>query len=157
MCEVVGLSSSTSVFGTIRGLTDASYLQRLDGRIAPGKRFFARRLMGKVRAGLPQPATQEDEEALTLEDYLIDGPDRTTLHKVRGDSMRDAGIVQGDLVVVEHNTLTKPGDLVLAVVDGEMTVKTLRLDDMGSTSWKRPTQPLLPSNRRHPWKSWVSL
>lgn len=131
LCEVVGLSSSASVFGMVGRLTEAGYLQRLDGRIAPGKRFFARTLVGRVRAGVPQPASQEDEEALTLDDYLIDQPDRTTLHRVRGDSMTGALMADGDLVVIEHNTPTRPGDVVLAVVDGEMTVKTLRLDDKG--------------------------
>ncbi len=131
LCDVVGLSSSASVFGMVGRLTDAGYLQRLDGRIAPGKRFFARRLIGPVRAGLPQPVSQESEEALTLDDYLIDAPDRTTLHRIRGDSMVGALMADGDLVVVEHNTPTKAGDIVLAVVDGELTVKTLRLDDQG--------------------------
>lgn len=131
LCEVVGLSSTASVFGMVGRLTEAGYLQRLDGRIAPGKRFFARRVVGPVRAGLPQPATQEEEEALTLDDYVIEVPDRTTLHRVRGDSMIDAHITDGDLVAVEHNTPTKPGDVVLAVVDGELTVKTLRLNDAG--------------------------
>lgn len=131
LCEVVGMSSTASVFGLVGRLTDAGYLQRLDGRVVPGKRFFARRVVGNVRAGVPQPASQEAEEVLTLDDYLIDAPDRTTLHRVRGDSMRDAGIVEGDLVVVEHNTPTKAGDIVLAVVDSELTVKTLAVDAKG--------------------------
>lgn len=128
LCEVVGLASTASVFGMVGRLTEAGYLRRVDGRIAPGPRFFARRVLGPVRAGVPQPASQEPEEALTLDDYLIDAPDRTTLHRVRGDSMAGALIAEGDLVVVEHKTATKPGDIVLAVVDGEMTVKYLRLD-----------------------------
>jgi repressor LexA len=129
LCDVVGLTSTASVFGMVGRLTEAGYLQRLDGRVAPGPRFFARPVLGVVRAGLPQPASQESEEALTLDDYLIDQPDRTTLHRVRGDSMRDASILDGDLVAVEHNTPARPGDIVLAVVDDEMTVKLLRMDD----------------------------
>jgi repressor LexA len=81
---------------------------------------------------VPQPATQEEPEVLTIDDYLIDQPDRTTLHRVRGDSMKDAGIFEGDLVVIEHNSVTKAGDIVLAVVDGEMTVKTLAMDARGT-------------------------
>jgi repressor LexA len=131
LCEVVGMSSSASVFGLVGRLSEAGYLQRLDGRVVPGKRFFARTVIGTVRAGVPQPASQEEPEVLTLDDYLIDQPDRTTLHRVRGDSMKDAGIFEGDLVVVEHNTATKAGDIVLAVVDGELTVKTLALDAKG--------------------------
>jgi repressor LexA len=84
-----------------------------------------------VRAGEPQPATQEAPELLTIDDYLIDDPNRTTLVKVRGDSMKDVGILDGDLVVVETNAATRPGDIVVAVVDGGMTVKTLRVDRQG--------------------------
>jgi repressor LexA len=128
LCAVVGLSSSASVFALVGRLTDTGHLQRLDGRVAPGPKFFARPLIGNVRAGIPQTASQEEPEVLTVDDYLIDEPDRTTLHRVRGDSMRDAGILEGDLVAVEHNTPTQAGDIVLAVVDGELTVKRLAID-----------------------------
>ena len=131
LCNVVGLSSSASVFGLVGRLTESGHLQRLDGRIATGKRFFARQLVGPVRAGVPQPATQDESDFLTLDDYLIDHPDRTTLHRVRGDSMKDANIIESDPVVVEQNCATKPGDIVLAVVDGELTVKKLALDATG--------------------------
>lgn len=148
LCEVVGLSSSASVFGMVGRLTDAGYLQRVDGRIAPGKKFFSRPLLGTVRAGTPQQASQEPGDVLTLDDYLIDRPDRTSLHRVRGDSMEGAGIVEGDLVVVEHNTPTRTGDIVLAVVDGELTVKTLASDKEGRyfLEAKNPAYaPILPA------------
>lgn len=133
LCGVLGLSSTGSVFEVVGRLTTAGYLKRGDGgRVAPGDRFFARPLLGPVRAGAPQPATQEQPQTLTLDDYLIDQPDRTSLHRVRGDSMDGVGIFDGDLVVVEHNSATKAGDIVIAVVDGELTVKTLALDAGGS-------------------------
>lgn len=128
MCDVVGLSSSSSIFALVGRLTEAGYLERIEGRIAPSRRFFARPLLGSVRAGLPQAASQAEPDVLTLDDYLIDEPNRTSLHKVRGDSMRDLGILDGDLVAVEQNSPSAPGDIVLAVVDDELTVKTLRRD-----------------------------
>lgn len=131
LCPVLGLSSTASVFELVGRLTAAGYLERVDGRIAPGKRFFSRPVLGPVRAGVPQPQSQQEPEALTLDDYLIDQPDRTALHRVRGDSMRDAGILDGDLVVVEHNAPTRTGDVVVAAVDGELTVKTLAMDPRG--------------------------
>ncbi len=131
LCEVVGLSSTSSVFALVGRLVEAGYLERVEGRIAPAKRFFARPVLSPVRAGAPEPASQAIEEALTLDDYLIDDPNRTSLHKVRGDSMRDAGIFEGDLVVVEHNTPTRAGDIVVAWVDNELTVKTLQMDGQG--------------------------
>ncbi len=128
LCETLGLASTSSVFALIGRLVDAGYLERVEGRIAPTRKFFARPVLSSVRAGLPQPASQEEPDLLTLDDYLIDDPNRTSLHKVRGDSMKDLGILEGDLVVVEHNTPTKPGDIVVAYADNELTVKTLQLD-----------------------------
>ena len=131
LCEVLGLSSTSSVFALIGRLGSAGFLERVDGRVVPTKKFFARPLLGSVRAGVPQPADQSEPDVVTLDDYLIDAPNRTSLHKVRGDSMSGAGIFEGDLVAVEHNAPTAPGDIVVAVVDGELTVKTLRRDDEG--------------------------
>lgn len=126
LTNVLRLSSTASVFELVGKLTDAGYLRRVDGRIAPGSRFFARPLVGSVRAGVPDPAGDETQEALTLDDYLVDDPARTVLCRVRGDSMRDAGLLDGDLVVVQRNSPTSAGDIVVAVVDGETTVKYLR-------------------------------
>lgn len=131
LCEVLSLSSTSSVFALIGRLTAAGYVERTDGRVVPTKKFFARPLLGSVRAGQPQPADQSEPEVITLDDFLIDQPNRTSLHKVRGDSMRDVGILEGDLVAVEQNAPTAPGDIVVAVVDGDITVKTLRRDDEG--------------------------
>jgi repressor LexA len=131
LCDVLGLSSTSSVFALVSRLSDAGYLQRQDGRIAPTKKFFARPMLGPVRAGLPQPATQEEPELLTLDDYFIDEPNRTSLHRVKGDSMKDVGIFDGDLLAVEHNSPTKAGDIVVAYADEELTVKTLRMTSDG--------------------------
>lgn len=132
LCDVVGLSSTSSIFAMVGRLVEAGYLERTEGRIAPTKKFFARPLLGPVRAGVPQPPSQEEVELVTIDDYLIDEPARTSMHRVRGDSMRDAGLQDGDLLAVEHNCPTKPGDIVVAYVDNELTVKTLRMDERGS-------------------------
>ena len=131
LAEVMGLATASSVFGVVSRLTEAGFLERTEGRIAPTRKFFARPLLGSVRAGQPQPATQEEPEVLTVDDYLIDDPNRTAFIKVRGDSMKDVGLMDGDLAVVETNAATKAGDIIVAVVDGDITVKTLRLDRKG--------------------------
>ncbi|MCP5285406.1 MAG: LexA family transcriptional regulator [Burkholderiaceae bacterium] len=129
MADVVGLKSAAGVFALVGRLSDAGYLQRTDGRIAPTKKFFSYRLLGSVRAGVPQEVDQyEGFEVLNVEDYLIAHPERTSFCTVRGDSMTGAGLLDGDIVVVEHNTPTKPGDIVVAVVDGRATVKSLALE-----------------------------
>lgn len=126
LCEVVGLSSTASVFDMVSRLKDAGYVERVEGRIAPTKRFFARPLVGDVRAGLPQPAPDDDFEVLTIDDYLVPDPNRTFLAKVKGESMRDASLLDGDVVVVQKHCPTKVGDIVVAVIDSQITVKYLR-------------------------------
>lgn len=126
LADVLGLASSGGVFKVIGRLVDAGLLERVDGRIAPTPAFFAMPVLGKVRAGLPQ---EEDQtaglETISVEDYLVRNPERTVFYRVRGDSMRDAGMLDGDMVVVERNRATKSGDIVVALVDNELTVKYL--------------------------------
>ena len=131
LCDVVGLNSTSSVFALVGRLVEAGYLERVDGRIAPTAKFFERQVIGSVRAGQPEPESQDNSEFLTIDDYLIQDPNRTVLCRVRGDSMIGAGLLEGDLVVVERNSPTRPGDMVVAIVDGELTVKYLRLGRKG--------------------------
>lgn len=127
LCPVLGIASKSGVFKLITRLCEAGYLDRIEGgRIAPTRQFFSRPVLGSVRAGAPEPADQADVELLSLDDYLIERPDQTSLYRVRGDSMRDAGLLEGDLVITERQVTAQPGDIVVACVDGEFTVKTLR-------------------------------
>jgi repressor LexA len=101
--------------------------------------------MGQVRAGLPQELDQSAGlEMLGVEDYLIRHPERTVFCRVRGDSMKDAGMLDGDMVVVERNRPTKAGDIVVALVDNELTVKYL-YPLKGSGGWVlKPANPDYP-------------
>lgn len=126
LAELVGMTSTGSAFEMVARLEEAGYLTRRDGRVAPGARFFAYPVLGTVRAGLPQPASDEAFEFLSVEELLIREPNRTAMCHVRGDSMRDAGLLDGDVVIVETNSIVEPGDIVVASVDGQLTVKHLR-------------------------------
>jgi repressor LexA len=145
LADVLGLSSSGGVFKVVGRLVDAGFLERVDGRIAPSRDFFALPLLGKVRAGLPQLEDQSAGlESLGVEDYLIRHPERTVFCRIRGDSMKDAGMLDGDLVVVERNRPTKSGDIVVALVDNELTVKYL-YPLKGSSGWVlKPANPDYP-------------
>lgn len=81
------------------------------------------RLLGAVQAGFPSPAEEELVDTLSLDDYLIHHPEQSFLLKVSGDSMKDAGIHEGDLVIVERGRKPKEKDIVIAQVDGEWTMK----------------------------------
>ena len=96
-----------------------------DRRLKPGKRFFERPVAESVRAGLPSPAAQTAPEALTIDEHLVRHPSRSVLVTVKGDSMIDAGIHPGDIAVVEKRVAANVGDIVVAIIDNEFTLKRL--------------------------------
>jgi DNA polymerase V len=81
--------------------------------------------MSKVRAGFPSPAEEYIEAKLDLNAYLIPHPSSTYMVRIEGDSMIGAGIYGGDLAVVDRSLEAQNGDIVLAVVDGDITIKRL--------------------------------
>jgi repressor LexA len=127
---LLGLRSKSSVAALVARLKLAGLLEATpDRRLAPTRRFFARPLANQpVRAGLPEASDDTDAEALTIDDYLIERPSETVLIRVKGDSMIDAGIFEGDLVVVEKRHNAKKGDIVVAIVDNQFTLKRLDVE-----------------------------
>lgn len=78
-----------------------------------------------VQCGFPSPAEDHAQKRLDLNELLVNQPDATFFMRVRGPSMRDAGIDDGDYVVIDRSIEAKHGQVVLAVVDGEFTIKRL--------------------------------
>lgn len=95
----------------------------------------------KVRAGFPSPADDYQESTLSLDQDLILNPVSTFFLEVAGDSMVDAGIKEGDRLVVDKSLTAKTGDIVIALVDGEFTVKTLKIENKQIT--------LIPENANY--------
>lgn len=79
-----------------------------------------------VSAGFPSPADDYIETALDLNEFLIKHPAATFFVRVSGDSMIGAGIHSGDILVVDRSLTPKHGNIVIAVIDGELTVKRLK-------------------------------
>lgn len=127
---LLGLRSKSSVAALVARLKLAGFLDSTpDRRLAPTRRFFARPLAeSPVRAGLPEAIEGGDADALTIDDYLIEHPSSTVLIRVKGDSMMDAGIFDGDLVVVEKKPMAHKGEIVVAIVDNQFTLKRLDLE-----------------------------
>lgn len=141
--ELLGLRSKSSVAALVARMKLAGYLETTpDRRLKPGPLFFERVLAESVRAGFPQSADDSAKETLTLDEFLIDHPSRTVLVRVKGDSMIEAGIHPGDIAVVERSHEARPGDLVVAVVDDEFTLKYLDRDAGGYVL--RPANPAYP-------------
>lgn len=80
-------------------------------------------LAGDVSAGFPSPAEEELRDVISFDEYLITKQAKSFLLKVDGDSMVGAGIMPGDLVLVERGREPKTGDIVIAEVDGAWTMK----------------------------------
>ncbi len=80
-----------------------------------------------VSAGFPSPADDYLERRLDLNEHLIKNPASTFFVRVNGDSMINAGIYTGDILVVDRSLDPKDGNIVIAVIDGELTVKRLSI------------------------------
>lgn len=123
---LLGFKSKSPVAALVARLKLLGFLESTpEKRLKPGKRFFERPIYDSVRAGLPSPAEDASYDTLTIDEYLIGHPSRTVLVTVKGDSMIDAGIMPGDTVVVEKRGSARAGEMVIAIVDNEFTLKTL--------------------------------
>lgn len=79
-----------------------------------------------VQCGFPSPAADYAENDLSLTDYFVKNRDATLIIEARGDSMIDAGIFEGDILMIDRSIEPRPGDIVLAYLQGEFTLKTLK-------------------------------
>ena len=89
------------------------------------------KVSGSVVAGFPSPAEQYQETPLDLNELLVKRPAATFFVKVQGDSMIGEGIHDGDLLVVDRSLRPASGDIIIACIDGDFTVKTYRRDKDG--------------------------
>lgn len=93
---------------------------------SPNPRRVTRPLfLSRVPAGFPSPADDYIEGALDLNEHLIAHREATFFVRVKGHSMTGAGIADGDLLVVDRSLDVASGDIVVAAIDGELTVKRL--------------------------------
>ncbi|MDA8088712.1 MAG: transcriptional repressor LexA [Nitrospiraceae bacterium] len=125
--ELVGLGSKNAVSKLVVRLEKMGILRRDEkGRLVPGAMAHSVKVLGTVEAGFPSPAEEELSDSLSLDDLLIQNREATFLLKVSGDSMSGAGILPGDMVIVDKGMIPKSGDIVIAEVDGAWTMKYLR-------------------------------
>ena len=135
--EIMGLfnlKSKNSVFRLVKKLVREEFLlQDSTGRLIPDKFYGQIRVLGQVQAGFPSPAEEELVDTISLDEYLIQNRDATFMLKVSGDSMINAGIMEGDMVLADRSITPRPGDIVIAEVDSEWTMKYLR--KTGAKMW----------------------
>ena len=84
-------------------------------------------LSDSISAGFPSPADDYTEENIDLNEHLISNPFSTFFLRVKGESMKNAGIKDKDLIIVDKSLTAKPGDIIIAMIDGEFTIKRLSI------------------------------
>lgn len=94
-----------------------------------------------IKAGFPSPAQDYLTGTIDLNKELIRHRDTTFLARVSGNSLQEAGICDGDIIVIDKSLEARNGDFVVAFVDGEFTLKEFRLDDNAKCAW------LIPHNK----------
>lgn len=125
--KIVGFKSTNAVHKLVSKLVDEGVLVRdREGKLAPSRIFGEVGILGSIKAGFPSPAEEELQDTMSLDEFLIDHKEATFILKVDGDSMIDAHIADGDMVIVERTQKAKDGDIVVAEVDGEWTMKYFR-------------------------------
>lgn len=131
IAELMGFASKTAAKRLLERLAQAGFVEHApdDDAWVPASRFFERHLAeSAVRAGAPDMIEGAQGQLFLVDQYLVRQPSRTVMVPVRGDSMIDAGIHDGDIVVVERARAAQAGDFVIAIVDDEFTLKELGLE-----------------------------
>ncbi len=95
----------------------------MDSSDSATKKFKIPLLTDSVSAGFPSPADDHTEENIDLNEHLISNPFSTFFLRVKGDSMINAGIKDKDLIIVDKSLTAKPGNIIIAMIDGEFTIK----------------------------------
>lgn len=129
--EVLGFRGKSGAFKLVQRLVEAGIVDRAPGgKLVPADKFFELPLIDQhVPAGPGEPdAAFSSVEWHSLDWLLVDDPTKTVLVPIRGDSMIDAGVLDGDTAIVERTESPRSGDFVVASVDGRYTIKELRFD-----------------------------
>lgn len=125
--SLMGYKSKSAAHYFINNLIQEGVLHKdKKGYLLPHKLYGEIPLLGTVEAGFPSPAEEELVDTMSFDDYLITNREATYILNVKGDSMIEAGICPGDMVIVERTNSPKDGDIVIAEVDGEWTMKYFR-------------------------------
>ncbi len=130
MMKLFGYKSKAAVFYAIQKLIADGIIEKdRSGRLIPKNLYGNIGLLGYVEAGFPSPAEEELIDTMNLDEFLIANKEATFMLKVKGDSMINAGIMEGDMVLVERGRSPKVGQIVIAQVDGDYTMKYYRMKD----------------------------
>jgi SOS regulatory protein LexA len=127
MLPLLGVKAKSAAEYWIKKLLEKGVLEKdAKGFLKPVHLSLKLPIVGNVAAGFPSPAEEELRDTISFDEYLINNQAASFILSVTGDSMVDAGIFEKDLVIVEKGREPKNGDIILAEVDGNWTMKYFR-------------------------------
>lgn len=146
--KLVGYKSKNAVYKLVNKLIDEGVVEKdASGRLVPTSFFNELPMLGLVEAGIPSLADADKLDSISIDNYLVENKENTFILEVKGDSMIEAHIDEGDFVIAERTETAKPGDIVIAEVDQEWTMKYYRSE--GGMSWLEPAnrnyEPIYPA------------
>ncbi len=137
MAKLFGFKSKNAVFKIVEKLVEAGLVAKDHlGRLVPSQSFGEIQMAGFVTAGLPATVDEELTDTINLDDMLVGKKELTYMLEVDGDSMIDAHIEKGDMVLVERANTARDMQIVIAEVDEEYTMKYFR--KKGEKAWLEP-------------------
>lgn len=148
MMKLFGFKSKNAVARLVDKFIDAGLVTKdYLGRLVPEANLNEIPLLGLVKAGFPADVAEESRDTVNLDNYLVTKKGNTYMLEVDGESMIDAHIADGDMVLVEKTQVARDGDIVIADVDGEFTMKYFR--KKGDKVWLEPANkefsPIYPT------------
>lgn len=149
MMQLTGFKSKNAVAKLVDKLVQAGVVSKSsDGRLIPENIFGeVRRLTQQVSAGYGADVQDEIIERLNLNEWLVENESSTYMVDVQGDSMKDAGILDGDTVLVERTSQFHDGQIIVALMEDGYTIKYLK--KMGSRMYLEPAnrsyKPIYPT------------
>lgn len=135
ICDHLGASSDNAAIKHLKALAEKGYIKRdntprginllrsISAKLNRGMRLRKIPVLGTIPAGGPVLSEENIMEWMTLTEDQVRNPEHAFILIVRGDSMEDAGIFEGDMVIADSKKEPRSGDIVIALVDGENTVK----------------------------------
>lgn len=138
--EQIGLSSPATVHAYLQRLLERGYLRKQNNIWELVPDFFSVPLMGIVPAGSPLEVFESLGEEIELPEWMVEREGDILAFRVQGESMKDAYIQEGDVVIVKQASDAQPGEMVVALLtDSSITLKRLRRGD--HKYWLVPENP----------------
>lgn len=142
--KLCGFKSRNTAFYLVKKLVAAGVIEKDSaGKIVPTPKMHELRVLGNIKAGFAAPAEEELADTITVGEYLVRHKESSFLLQVEGDSMIEAGIQPGDMVIFERGREAKVGDIVVALTEDGYTLKYLR--KKGGKAYLEAANPSYPN------------